>query len=109
MLRKDEHKVTLPPIGRLSVVIPHPYIDADAAYRLGGKNLIQRSGKIDFGLLKNAWLEIAGRRSTEISTPSWKEVNTMRDRSFPNVALKYSFVEKTLSRDKNIVPFKVVL
>lgn len=45
----------------------------------------------------NAWLEIAGRRSKEISTPSWNEVNTMRDRSFPNVALKYNFVEKTLS------------
>ncbi|APO46128.1 hypothetical protein BS614_20245 [Paenibacillus xylanexedens] len=45
----------------------------------------------------NAWLEIAGRRSTEISTPSWNEVNTMRYRSFPNVALKYSFVENTSS------------
>lgn len=51
MLRKDQHKVTLP-IGRLSVVIPNPYIDADAAYRLGGKNLIQRIGKIDMEQVK---------------------------------------------------------
>ncbi|WP_434750971.1 hypothetical protein [Paenibacillus amylolyticus] len=45
----------------------------------------------------NAWLKIAGKRSKEISTPSWEEVIAMRDRSFPIVALKYNFAEKSSS------------
>ncbi|MFX3650175.1 MAG: hypothetical protein ACE3K2_12190 [Paenibacillus sp.] len=67
----------------------------------------------------NAWLKIAGKRSKEISTPSWDEVIAMRDRSFPIVALKYNFVEKSssssieyhdseneeLSADKYVCPY----
>ncbi|KOY16708.1 hypothetical protein [Paenibacillus xylanivorans] len=51
MLRMNQHKVTLP-VGKLSVVIPDPNIDADAAYRMGGKQLLQRSGKIDMEQVK---------------------------------------------------------
>ncbi|MCF7753964.1 hypothetical protein KQ941_05845 [Paenibacillus xylanexedens] len=45
MLRMEQHKVTLP-VGSLSVVIPDPNIDADAAYKMGGGKMLQRSGKI---------------------------------------------------------------
>jgi hypothetical protein len=55
-----------------------------------------------FKLIDHAWLEIAGKRSKKISTPSWNEVNTLRDQSFPSVALKYNFVEKRSSSSPNI-------
>jgi len=38
----------------------------------------------------NAWLEIAGKSSEEISVPNSKEILEMRDQSFPKVALKCS-------------------
>ncbi|WP_236703154.1 MFS transporter [Paenibacillus xylanivorans] len=43
------------------------------------------------------WLEIAGKRSKEISVPSWKEIENMRDQSFPSVAFKYNFDESSSS------------
>lgn len=43
------------------------------------------------------WLEIAGKRSKEISVPSWHEIEKMRDQSFPNVAFKYNFDESSSS------------
>ncbi|MEK3702903.1 hypothetical protein MKY87_02165 [Paenibacillus sp. FSL R7-0198] len=46
MLRTNQHNVTLP-VGKLSVVIPDPNIDTDAAYKMGGGKLLQRSGKIN--------------------------------------------------------------
>ncbi|WP_405117643.1 hypothetical protein MHB43_17835 [Paenibacillus sp. FSL H8-0317] len=46
MLRTNQHKVTLP-VGKLSIVISDPNIDADAAYKMGGRKLLQRSGKIN--------------------------------------------------------------
>ncbi|MBB6021863.1 hypothetical protein HNR77_002958 [Paenibacillus sp. JGP012] len=46
MLRTNQHKVTLS-VGKLSVVIPDPNIDTDAAYKMGGGKLLQRSGKIN--------------------------------------------------------------
>lgn len=46
MLRTNQHKVILP-VGKLSVVISDPNIDADAAYKMGGRKLLQRSGKIN--------------------------------------------------------------
>ncbi|WP_411860604.1 hypothetical protein [Paenibacillus sp. UASWS1643] len=69
----------------------------------------------------NAWLKIAGKRSKEISTPSWKEVIAMRDLSFPIVALKYNFVaeksssssieyhyseDEEVSADKYVCPYQ---
>ncbi|MBB6021856.1 hypothetical protein HNR77_002951 [Paenibacillus sp. JGP012] len=45
----------------------------------------------------NAWLEIAGERSKKISAPSWNEINEMRNRSFPIIAFKYNFIEKSSS------------
>ncbi|MBD8836858.1 hypothetical protein IFU39_03335 [Paenibacillus sp. CFBP 13594] len=45
----------------------------------------------------NAWLEIAGERSKEISAPSWNEVNEMRYGSIPIIAFKYNFIEKSSS------------
>ncbi|RPE06761.1 hypothetical protein [Paenibacillus polymyxa] len=45
-----------------------------------------------------AWLEIAGKRSREISVPSWNEIVKMRERSFPKVAFKYDFDVKESSR-----------
>jgi len=65
----------------------------------------------------NTWLKIAGKRSKEISTPSWEEVIAMRDRSIPIVALKYNFAEKSSSssieyhdseneEDKYICPYQ---
>ncbi|WP_144029276.1 hypothetical protein [Paenibacillus campinasensis] len=44
-----------------------------------------------------AWMETAGKRSKEISVPSWKEIENMRDRSFPDVAFKYNFDESSSS------------
>lgn len=44
-----------------------------------------------------SWLEIAGKRSKEVSVPSWKEIEDMRDRSFPDVAFKYNFDESSSS------------
>ncbi|MEK4057388.1 hypothetical protein MHB84_27785 [Paenibacillus sp. FSL F4-0087] len=67
-------------------------IDTRILFWIIKKIVIQFSGNFF-----NAWLEIAGKRSKEISTPSWNEVNKMRDRSFPNVALKYNFVENSSS------------
>lgn len=46
MLRTNQHKITLP-VGKLSVVIPDPNIDTDAAYKMGGGKLLRRSGKIN--------------------------------------------------------------
>ncbi|QLG40557.1 hypothetical protein HW560_22280 [Paenibacillus sp. E222] len=46
MLSTNQHKVTLP-AGKLSIVIPDPNIDTDAAYKMGGGKLLQRSGKIN--------------------------------------------------------------
>ncbi|NUU75227.1 MULTISPECIES: hypothetical protein [Paenibacillus] len=43
------------------------------------------------------WLEIAGKRSKEISVPSWQEIEKMRDQSFPSVAFKYNFDESSSS------------
>ncbi|KGP81921.1 MULTISPECIES: hypothetical protein [Paenibacillus] len=36
----------------------------------------------------DAWFDIAGKGCEEISVPPWKEVIKMRDRAFPNIALK---------------------
>ncbi|MEN1990549.1 hypothetical protein [Paenibacillus hubeiensis] len=44
-----------------------------------------------------SWLEIAEKRSKEISVPSWKEIEKMRDQSFPSVAFKYNFDESSSS------------
>jgi len=42
-------------------------------------------------------MRIAGKRSKEISVPHWKEIENMRDRSFPDVAFKYNFDEGSSS------------
>lgn len=42
-------------------------------------------------------METAGKRSKEISVPSWKEIENMRDHSFPDVAFKYNFDESSSS------------
>lgn len=39
-------------VGKLSVVIPDPCVDADAAFQRGGKELLQRCGKIDIERVK---------------------------------------------------------
>ncbi|MEC0107381.1 hypothetical protein P4H27_10575 [Paenibacillus taichungensis] len=44
-----------------------------------------------------AWMETAGKRSKEISVPSWNDIENMRDRSFPHVAFKYNFDESSSS------------
>ncbi|MGQ3480132.1 hypothetical protein [Paenibacillus sp. TY11] len=44
-----------------------------------------------------AWLAIAGKKSKEISVPSWSEIEDMRDQFFPNVAFKYNFNESSSS------------
>ncbi|SDD53479.1 hypothetical protein SAMN05428987_5173 [Paenibacillus sp. CF095] len=44
-----------------------------------------------------AWMETAGKRSKEISVPSWNEIENMRDRTFPDVAFKYNFDESSSS------------
>ncbi|WP_110822040.1 hypothetical protein [Paenibacillus illinoisensis] len=43
------------------------------------------------------WLEIAEKRSKEISVPSWQEIENMRDQSFPSVAFKYNFDKSSSS------------
>lgn len=45
----------------------------------------------------SSWLEIAGKRSKEVSVPSWKEIEKMRDDSFPSVAFKYNYDESSSS------------
>lgn len=43
-----------------------------------------------------AWFDIAGKGCEEISVPPWKEVIKMRDRAFPNIALKCSIDDQRI-------------
>ncbi|MGM1044512.1 MAG: hypothetical protein ACQEXX_00035 [Bacillota bacterium] len=51
MLETNQHNVTLP-VGKLSLVSSDPGVDSNVAYKIGGKELLQRSGKIDVEQLK---------------------------------------------------------
>jgi hypothetical protein len=42
-------------------------------------------------------METVGKISKEISGPSWKEIENMREHSFPDVAFKYNFDERSSS------------
>lgn len=46
MLSTNQYKVTLP-VGKLSLITPDFHVDTDVAHKLGGKELLQRNGKIN--------------------------------------------------------------
>ncbi|MBD8836844.1 hypothetical protein IFU39_03260 [Paenibacillus sp. CFBP 13594] len=43
------------------------------------------------------WLRVAGDRSVEASVPQWNEIEQIKDKSFPNIAIKYIKCENSSS------------